>query len=86
MTRTIVLPSVKRRRGNPNFGKPCRSLPALQTEFEMQVERLGLTKTQYAASAQLRHWCNRNKNRCYVPEWLLEAWGLTVESIFSGVA
>jgi hypothetical protein len=52
----------------------------------MQVGRLGLAKAQYVASAQLRHWCERNRNRYYVPEWLLDAWGLTVEDIFSGVA
>jgi hypothetical protein len=52
----------------------------------MQVELLGLTNAQYVASAQLRHWCERNRNRCYVPEWLLQEWGLTVEAVFSGVA
>jgi len=24
----------------------------------------------------LRNWCERNKNRCYIPEWLLEEWGI----------
>jgi len=86
MARLIALPGSKRRRGNPNWGKPPQPLPALLTEFETQVKRLGLTKAQYVASARLRRWCKRNRNRCYVPEWLLGAWGLTVESIFSGVA
>ena len=58
----------------------------IQTEFEIQVERLGLTEAQYTHSAQLRHWCERNRNRVYVPEWLLEEWEMTVEAIFSGVA
>jgi len=52
----------------------------------VQVERLGLNKKQYVASAELRRWCGHNRNRCYVPEWLLEEWGMTVEWIFSGVA
>jgi hypothetical protein len=52
----------------------------------MQVERLGLIKAQYVASAQLRRWCELNRNRYYVPEWLLEKWGLMVEAIFTGVA
>jgi hypothetical protein len=52
----------------------------------MQVERLQLRKAEYVASADLRRWCERNRNRCYVPEWLLQEWGMTVESIFSGVA
>lgn len=86
MSRLIALPGAKRRRGNRNWGKPILPLPAIQTEFEMQVERLRLTKAQYATSTQLRHWCERNRNRCYVPEWLLAEWGLNVESIFSGVA
>ena len=52
----------------------------------MQVKRIGLTKPEYFASTELKLWCERNRNRVYVPEWLLEAWGIEVESIFSGVA
>ena len=53
----------------------------------MKVKRLGLTKAQYVASAQLRHWCKCNRNRCYIPEWLLEEWGMKVDGrFFSGVA
>ena len=86
MTRPIALPGAKRRRGNPNWGKPFPVLPVLLTEFEMQVERLGLSKAQYVASEPLRRWCEHNLNRYYVPEWLLETWGLTVETIFTGIA
>ena len=51
-----------------------------QTDVLNPVGRLlGLTKRTYAASAQLRGWCERNKNRCYIPEWLLAEWGMTVE-------
>jgi hypothetical protein len=52
----------------------------------MQVKRLGLTKPQYIASTELKLWCEHNRNRVYVPEWLLQAWRIEVESIFSGVA
>ena len=86
MTRFILLPSAKRRRGNPNWGKGSLPIPVLLTEFETEVERLGLTKAQYVDSSQLRHWCEHNRNRCYVPEWLLETWRLRVEAGFSGVA
>ncbi len=86
MTGPIALPGTKRGRGNPNWGKPIPPIPTLLTEFEMQVERLGLTREKYVASAQLKIWCDRNRNRCYVPEWLLGEWGMTVEGIFSGVA
>jgi hypothetical protein len=86
MARPIALPGIKRGRGNPNWGKPPQHLPVLPTEFEVQVERLQLTRAEYLTSNELRRWCERNRNRCYVPEWLLSAWGLTVEEIFSGVA
>ena len=86
MGKPIALPGAKHKRGNPNWGKPPQPLRALLTEFEMQVKRLGLTKEEYAASAVLRHWCEHNRNRCYVPEWLLEAWEMEVEGFFSGVA
>lgn len=84
MSKHIAFPS-NRKRGNPNWGKFV-PIPALITEFEQHVERLGLTKTQYADSMPLRQWCERNRNRYYVPEWLLEEWGMTVEAIFTGVA
>jgi hypothetical protein len=29
-----------------------------------------------ASDVQLGRWCERNRNRVYVPEWLLEAWGM----------
>jgi len=49
------------------------------TEFESQVLRLGLTMKTYTASTELRAWCENNKNRCYIPEWLLAEWGITVD-------
>jgi hypothetical protein len=40
----------------------------------------------YASSRELRTWCDRNRNRVYIPEWLLEKWDITVDAIFSGTA
>jgi hypothetical protein len=45
MTRLILLPSAKRGRGNPNWGKGSLPIPVLLTEFETEVERLALTST-----------------------------------------
>lgn len=67
------------RRGNPNWGKPMPLVPAGPTEFEKTVKQLRLRPEMYAASLELKRWCERNRNRCYVPEWLLEQWDLTVE-------
>lgn len=75
-----------RRRGNPNWGRPFAPAPVIPTEFEITVRRLGLTQREYVSSAQLRRWCERNRNRIYVPEWLLKAWGMPVETTFSDVA
>jgi len=79
----VVLPSATRKHGNPNWGRP---IPArvLPTEFETQARRLRLTKEMYASSRELRLWCGRNRNRVYVPEWLLQEWHLTVEPTHSG--
>ena len=68
-----------RKRGNPNWGKPMPLGPALPTAFEMQVRRLRLTPHVYASSHELRRWCERNRNRCYIPEWLLDAWDIPVD-------
>jgi hypothetical protein len=69
-----------RRRGNPNWGKPFRPGRVLATEFELQVRKLRLTRDTYTCSVELRIWCEQNRNRCYIPEWLLDAWNITVDS------
>ena len=65
-------------RGNPNWGKPNIPVPFFLTEFEQQVEKLGLRPGEYQASPQLRSWCRRNANMHYVPEYLLKLWGIGV--------
>jgi hypothetical protein len=75
-----------RKRGNPNWGRPTPPAPVLATEFELQVTQLQLTPEMYASSRELRIWCVGNKNRIYIPEWLLGEWGLIVDPYFSGAA
>jgi len=77
-----------RKRGNPNWGRPMPSARGLATAtaFEMQVRQLQLTPENYVFSDQLREWCERNRNRFYIPEWLLKAWDIPVNPDFSGVA
>jgi hypothetical protein len=72
--------TMPRKRGNPNWGQAGSAfVPHVVTEFEVQVSQLGLKKLDYAASPQLRDWCLHNKDRRYVPEWLLDAWKMTVD-------
>ena len=70
---------MSRRRGNPNWGHPLRPVLATPTAFETTVRRLRLLPEKYTASNELKRWCQLNKNRCYIPEWLLEEWGIDVE-------
>jgi hypothetical protein len=81
MAKSIVLPSLGRKRGNPNWGQPIQRIPAVATEFEKQVRTLGLTKETCAGSSDLREWCERYKNQCYIPEWLLALWGIEVDAL-----
>jgi hypothetical protein len=86
MAMPVALPTAKRKRGNPNWGRPFAAVLALPTEFELQIKQLQLTAETYTSSRELRAWCERNKNRLYVPEWLLKEWGITVDLTFSAVA
>ncbi len=52
----------------------------LATEFELQVKQLRLTRHAYTCSLELRRWCQLNRNRRYIPEWLLDAWGIPVDA------
>jgi hypothetical protein len=72
-----------RKRGNPNWGKPMQAAPMIPTAFDDQIEKLGLTYQTCARSERLKEWCLRNKDRCYVPEWLLTEWGIPVDPNFS---
>jgi hypothetical protein len=78
--------AMTRKRGNPNWGRPIAPAPALATEFELRAKQLQLTPEMYTSSAQLRTWCKQNRNRIYIPEWLLKAWCLTVDPTFSDAA
>ena len=86
MAISVGLPGTTRKRGNPNWGRPNSPAPALATEFELKVRHLQLTPEMYATSIELRTWCEHNRNRCYVPEWLLEEWSITVDPTFSDAA
>jgi hypothetical protein len=67
------------RHGNPNWGQPYAPVPDLPTEFEQQVEKLGLRPSEYEVSSKLRTWCRKNAQTRYVPEYLLKLWGIRVK-------
>src|SRR5271169_3809171 len=74
----VTIPLPTRKRGNPNWGKLIPFAPAIPTEFELRAKQLQLTAKKYTSSAELRTWCEQNRNRCYIPEWLLEEWKINV--------
>jgi hypothetical protein len=74
------------KRGNPNWGRPFPPATTLCTEFEMQVRQLHLMPETYTSSAELRTWCERNRNNFYIPEWLLDEWEIRVNTDLSGAA
>jgi hypothetical protein len=48
------------------------------SEFEHQIKRLGVTEGDVCWVSGVRRWCEKNKNRCYIPEWLV-IWHLDVD-------
>jgi hypothetical protein len=87
MATPVALSAPKRKRGKPNWGRPIAPFARYgPTEFEMRVRQLQLTAGTYISSRKLRAWCERNRNRLYVPEWLLKEWSITVDLNFGGVA
>lgn len=82
LLRHAILLSMARRRGNPKWSSGYYSpelRPAVPTEFETQACQLGLKEENYASSIRLRRWCEQNRHRCYIPEWLLETWKIPVD-------
>jgi hypothetical protein len=88
MAKPDAHPAMVRKRGNPNWGsgRHVKLGPALPTEFELQVRQLRLTPEAYVFSEALRNWCQRNRNRFYIPEWLLDVWDIPVDADLSGAA
>jgi hypothetical protein len=86
VAKPFILPTRTRKRGNPNWGsgRPLLAPPDVATAFEVQVQKLGLTEHTYVTSEELRQWCQRNKDRYYIPESLLKLWGIPVDPNVSG--
>jgi hypothetical protein len=59
-------------------GLPPAVPPSMPTAFEIRAGELSLTALTYSESPELRRWCHVNRNKCYIPEWLLKEWGITV--------
>lgn len=68
--------------GNPSWGKPDISgmMTAPLTEFERTVLNLNLKPDEYIHSEELREWAERNSHSRYIPELLLNQWGIKAES------
>jgi hypothetical protein len=70
---------MSRRSGSSGWsGLPPTVPPSMPTAFELRVRELSLTVPTYSESPELRRWCKVNRNKCYIPEWLLKEWGITV--------
>ncbi len=63
-------------KGNSNGGKPSGDIPIMATSFEEVARRLKLTEKEYQSSIPLREWARKHKDSKYVPQDLLEAWGI----------
>jgi hypothetical protein len=86
MARPAIIRAAVRKRGNPYWGQALPLGPAVATEFELQVRHLHLTADAYATSTELRRWCWQNRNRVYIPEWLLDEWHITVDANITDAA
>jgi hypothetical protein len=68
-----------RNKGNPNWGKPAGDVPNTPTSFDEMARRLKLTEKEYRSSLPLKEWAQKHKDSKYVPQDLLEAWGIEVK-------
>ena len=73
---------MKRKRGNPNWGKPAiySAAEPQPSSFEQIVRKLRLSPDQYLGSVQLKEWVRKNKDQKYVPSDLLKAWSFEAAS------
>jgi hypothetical protein len=79
-----------------NVGAPCMSvklrlyLPGPHRERSAAGQCLRSRSRSWeneqtcATSEKLKLWCERNKDHCYIPEWLLKQWRIPVDPNVSG--
>jgi hypothetical protein len=67
-----------RNKVNSNWGKAGGDIPNTPTSFEEMVRRLKLSEKEYRSSIPLKEWAQKHKDSKYVPQDLLEAWGIEV--------
>ena len=67
-----------KKRGNPNWAKNV-PLPIVECEFDQLVREYGLEPEKILRSHRMRAWAERNANHKYIPEELLDAWGIIVD-------
>lgn len=77
---------MKRRRGNPNWGKESVVLmPASPSQWELLLEHLGISeldKDRIRRSVKLKQFALKNYRNRYVPEWFLDEWELYSDDDF----
>lgn len=81
---TGTYPAIRTRlqkRGNPNWGKPCQSIPDRGTLFDDLVKKHKLEghPELWQDSRALKMFAERNHGSRYVPEWLLKIWGFSID-------
>jgi hypothetical protein len=86
MARPPAIRAAVRKRGNPYWGHALPPAPVLATAFELETRKLHLNPEKYVFSSELRRWCWQNRNRVYIPEWLLGEWDITVDPNVSDAA
>ena len=75
---------MKKKRDNPNWGKPDlhSTAPIQANSFEEIVRKLRLSPEQYVKSVQLKDWSRKNNDQKYEPPDLLKACDFQAASDF----
>jgi hypothetical protein len=68
--------AIRGRQSIPWSGKVTASTGVIETAFEAECRRLHLQPYEFISSVPLRYWAKRNRMRHYIPENLLQIWGL----------
>ena len=63
-------------KSDSNWGRPSGDIPNTPTSFEVMVRQLKSSEKEYRSSIPLKEWARKHKDSKYVPQDLLEAWGI----------
>src|SRR5580704_866947 len=84
--RTSHYPKHAAQTGQSQLGASHAARPSARNRIRTTSQNVAAHAGNVCFLRRVRQWCWQNRNRCYIPEWLLEKWRIAVDPYTSDAA